>query len=185
MTTKLLPPAVILTLILASPIAPRAQAPDVTDAVPLSVEVTISRYQGDESVSSRPYVLAVTAGVGQSGLELNDRVPVPVGQATTGPDGVPRPVSFNYETLSTQISCFARTRGDGRFEVSVQVHESSVGGDRTTADASLMSYPAVFRSFDSDNTLVLRDGQTRQYVAAADPVSGATIRVDVTLTVLD
>ena len=48
-----------------------------------------------------------------------------------------------------------------------------------------VSYPAVFRSFDSDNTLVLRDGQTRQYVAAADPVSGETIRVDVTLTVLD
>ena len=183
MTTKLMPLAVILTLVLASPIAARAQ--DASDVVPLRVEVTISRYQGDELVGSRQYVLAVTAGVGQSDLELNDRVPVPVGQANVGPDGVSRPVPFNYETLSTQISCFARTRGAGRFEVSVQVYESSVGGDRTAADASLVSYPAVFRSFDSDNTLVLRDGQTRQYVAAEDPVTGETIRVDVTLTVLD
>lgn len=190
MTTKLMPLAVILTLILASPIAPlaRAQAPDVTDAASLSVEVRISRYQGDESVSSRPYVLAVTAGVGESSLELEDQVPVPIGQPNAGPDGVPRPVAFNYRSVGTQISCFARARGDGRFEVSVQVQESSVGGDddRTTADAALVSYPAAFfRSFDSNSTLVLRDGQTRQYVAAADAVTGETIRVDVTLTVLD
>jgi hypothetical protein len=183
-----MPLAVVLTLILASPITPQAQAPaqDVNDAVSLSVEVRISRYLGDESVSSRPYVLAVTAGVGESSLELEDQVPVPVGQANVGPDGVSRPVAFNYQSVGTQISCFARNRGDGRFEVSVRVQESSVGGDdRTTADASPVSYPAVFRSFDSDNTLVLRDGQTRQYVAAADPVNGETIRVDVTVTVLD
>ena len=186
MTGKLIPLAVIPTLILALPVAPQAQAPDGTDAVPLSVEVRISRYQGDELAGSRPYVLAVTAGGAESSLELDDRVPVPVGPANVGPDGVSRPVSFNYESVGTLIGCFAINRGDGRFEVSVHVRESSVGGDdRTTADASLVSYPAVFRSFNSNNTLVLRDGQTRQYVAAADPVSGETIRVDVTLTVLD
>jgi hypothetical protein len=32
---------------------------------------------------------------------------------------------------------------------------------------------------------VLRDGQSRQYLAAADRISGENIRVDVTLTVLD
>ncbi|MYH30855.1 MAG: type II and III secretion system protein [Acidobacteria bacterium] len=189
MTTKFMSLAVVLVLAVASPITPQAQAPaqDVNDAVSLSVEVRISRYLGDESVSSRPYVLAVTAGVGESSLELEDQVPVPVGQANVGPDGVSRPVAFNYQSVGTQISCFARARGDGRFEVSVRVQESSVGGDddRTTADAALVSYPAIFRSFDSDNTLVLRDGQTRQYVAAVDAVTGETIRVDVTLTVLD
>ena len=43
----------------------------------------------------------------------------------------------------------------------------------------------VFRSFESSNTLVLRDGQSRQYTAAADRVTGESIRVDVALTVLD
>ena len=43
----------------------------------------------------------------------------------------------------------------------------------------------VFRSFGSSNTLVLRDGQSRQYTAAADRVTGESIRVDVALTVLD
>lgn len=186
MTTKLMPLAVILTLLLALPIAPQAQAPDVTDAVPLSVEVRISRYQGDELVGSRPYVLAVTAGVEDSSLRLHDRVPVPVGQPNVGPDGVPRPVVFNYEMVGTQIVCFARTRGDDRFEVNVSIDESSVAGaDRASTDLSAASYPPIFRSFESDNTLVLRDGQSRQYLAAADPVSGETIRVDVTLTVLE
>lgn len=41
------------------------------------------------------------------------------------------------------------------------------------------------RSFESSNTLVLRDGQSQRYTAAADRLSGETIRVDVMLTVLD
>ena len=186
MIGRLVPLAVVLALILASPIEPQAQAPDVTDAVPLSVEVRISRYQGDELVGSRPYVLAVTAGVDDSSLRLNDRVPVPVGQPNVGPDGVPRPVVFNYEMVGTRIVCFALPRGDGRFEVNVSIDESSVAGaDRASTDLSAASYPPVFRSFESHNRLVLRDGQSRQYLAAADPVTGETIRVDVTLTVLE
>ena len=186
MTTRLMPLAAVPTLLLALPIAPQAQAPDGAAVVPLSVEVRISRYQGDELVGSRPYVLAVTAGVGDSSLRLNDRVPVPVGQPNVGPDGVPRPVPFNYEMVGTQIGCFALPRGDGRFEVNVSIDESSVAGaDRNSTDLSAVSYPPVFRSFESNNTLVLRDGQSRQYLAAADPVSGETIRIDVTLTVLE
>jgi hypothetical protein len=175
-----------LTLFPATTARAQERTPDATDAVSLSVDVTISRYQGEELTGSRPYTLSVIAGGGPATLGLDDRVPVPAGPLSVGPDGVSRPVAFNYQSVGTQISCFARNRGDGRFEVSVRVQESSVGGDdRTTADASPVSYPAVFRSFDSNNTLVLRDGQTRQYVAAADPVSGETIRVDVTVTVLD
>jgi hypothetical protein len=42
----------------------------------------------------------------------------------------------------------------------------------------------VFRSFRSTNTLVLRDGQTRQFTAATDRVSGEVVRIDVTLNVV-
>ena len=188
MTMRLMPLAVAIALVLASSIAPRAQdqAPEITDAVPLSVEVRISRYQGDRLVSSRPYVLAVTAGGGEGSVGLSDRVPVPTGPPSVGPDGMSRPVGFDYEIVGTQIGCLAQTRGDGRYEVFVDVQDTSVGGaDRTSADAGLVSYPPVFLAFQSNNTLVLRDGQSRQYVAAANPVTGETIRVDVTLTVLD
>ena len=189
MTRRIMLVAVVLALTLCHSTIARGQEQDAasgrTAIVPLSVEVAISRYQADEPVGSRPYVLAVTAGVGESSLELNDRVPVPVGPANAGPDGVRRPVSFNYATVGTQISCMARTRGDGRFEVNVSIYESSVVGyDRTATDLPAVPYPPVFRSFQSSNTLVLRDGESRQFLAAADPVTGETIRVDVTLTVL-
>jgi hypothetical protein len=190
--------AVVLALTFVSATAAGAQqegnAPGSDTVVPLSVAVTISRHQGDELVSSRPYVLAVTAGTGGGSVRMDDRVPVPIAPPRgTQADGLSGPVGFNYETVRTHIESSARYRGDGRFEVYVIVQESFLGGqeslvgggDRSSADTSSVPYPPVSRSFGSENTLVLRDGQSRQYVAAADRRSGETIRVDVALTVLE
>ena len=188
MTRRLMPLAVVLALTFVSGTAVRAQdqASAAADAVSLSVEVTISRYQGDELIGSLPYMLSVTAGSSPSTLRLDHRFPVPVGPPNAGPDGVSRPGPFNYEAVGTRIVCGARTLGEGRYEVNVVIDESSVDGDdQTSADASVVSYPPAYRSFESDNTLVLRDGQSQQYISAADRISGETIRVDVTLNVLD
>lgn len=189
MTRRLIPLAIVLALTFVSATAAPAQeqgnAPGPDAVVPLSVEVTISRYRGDEPVGSVPYMLSVTAGSGSSSLRFDDQVPVPVGPPIVGPDGVSQPMSFNYREVGTQIECAARTLGGGRYEVTVVIAESFIDGDdRTPADA-LVSYAPVYRSFRSDNTLVLRDGQSSQYAAAADRLGDETIRVDVTLTVLE
>jgi hypothetical protein len=42
----------------------------------------------------------------------------------------------------------------------------------------------LFRNFSSSFALLLKDGQSATYTSAVDPVSGETIKVDVTLTVL-
>ena len=42
----------------------------------------------------------------------------------------------------------------------------------------------VFKSFKTRNRLLLRNGQTRQFTAATDRVSGETVRIEVTLTVV-
>ena len=189
MTWRFTPLAVFLALTFVSatvaPAQEQGDAPGADAIVPLSVEVTISRYRGDELVGSLPYMLSVTAGSGPSTLRFDDRVPVPVGPPIAGLDGVSQPRSFNYEEVGTLIECVARTLGGGRYEVTVGIAERSIDGDdRTPADAAA-AYASVFRSFRSDNTLVLRDGQSRQYAAAADRLGGETIRVDVTLTVLE
>ena len=44
--------------------------------------------------------------------------------------------------------------------------------------------PPVLRTFSSDATLFLRDGQTAQLVVATDPLNGDVLKVDVTLTVV-
>jgi hypothetical protein len=42
----------------------------------------------------------------------------------------------------------------------------------------------VFRKFSSTNMLVMRDGQTREFTAATDRVSGEVVRIAVTLRVV-
>jgi predicted small secreted protein len=42
----------------------------------------------------------------------------------------------------------------------------------------------AFRSFKGVNTVLLKDGQTRQYTVATDRVTGEVLKVDVTLKVL-
>jgi hypothetical protein len=73
---------------------------------------------------------------------------------------------------------------DGRFQVSLTIEDSSVYADaRETGMLSTNGAP-VFRTFRSTNTLVLRDGQSRQVTTATDRVSGEVIRAEVTLTVV-
>lgn len=178
MIRRLAPPAVVLALALASGTAARTQdrddAPSAVDVVPLRVEVTVSRYQGDELTSSQPYSLAVTTGGLRSSLAMHTRM------AVRG-EG-----SFSYEQAGTAITCEAGVVGEGRYRIRVRIEESSIeDAGRASTVASLEPGTPIFPSFTSDATLVLRDGESRQYLAAPDRVSGETIRIDVALTVLD
>lgn len=49
--------------------------------------------------------------------------------------------------------------------------------------AGLSSTP-VLRNFKSSSSMILRDGQTGQYLAATDPVGGEVLKIDVTLNVV-
>ena len=195
MTRNLMLLAIVLALTLVPGTTLRAQqqaeAPGLTDSVALSVEVTISRYLGDELVSRRPYVLAVTARERSHGPVASLRVGgnVPLLTPMIGPvvaDGEPMPRTIANQLVRVAIECSARTLGDGRHETTVSIEELSIGGEEQPSAGTLRARGTPFvRDFSSENTLVLRDGQSRQYLAAADPVSGETVRVDVTLTVVD
>ena len=176
---------------LPPPPPPPPGTPSAEASVDLSVEVTISRYQGDELLSSLPYVLALTSErSGGGSLRMGAEVPVLTMALPASPDGAPVPGlhggPFSYRSVGTEIDSFARGLGNDRYKVTVIIVESSVyGEDATAMEAFRAPGVPVFRSFESSNTLVLRDGQSRQYTAAADRVTGESIRVDVTLTVLD
>lgn len=98
----------------------------------------------------------------------------------------PRPAqpmtSYSYRTAGTTIRCVASGGAGGEYQVSVSIDESSVlPGDQASRVGSSLDQLPVFRNIRSRNMLLLRDGQTRQYVAASDRVSGEVVRVDVTL----
>jgi hypothetical protein len=159
--------------------------------VPVDVEVVISRYQGDKKVSSLPYALTVNARYQEvreqhrTILKMGGQVPVPVMAPPATPDGTPAPFPFTgpvqYKDIGTQIDCAARPLDDGRFELFISVEDTAVASTprATTQQPAL---PAL-RTFASSNTIVLRDGQTRQFTAAADRITGEVVRVDVTLRV--
>ena len=170
------------------PAAQRAPRPPL---VPLEIQLVISRYQGEKRVSSMPYVLAVNANGERAQLNMGADVAIPSTTFTPaapadGKSPPPAPLrSYNYRNIGTAIICGATTTADdGRFEVNISVDDSSVFMKEESAGATSSGDMPAFRSFKSRNTLLLRDGQTRQYTAATDRVSSETIRIEVTLKVV-
>ena len=167
----------------------RAAEAKMNELIPVEVEVVISRYRGEKKISSLPYFLAVNAGERSQPTKLRMGANVPVPSTTFSPlataDGKPASplVSYNYRDVGTNIDCSARPLGDGRFAVYVNVGERSVVEPPATCNSNAGCAP-VIRNFESENNLVLRDGQTRQFTAAADRITGEVVKVDVTLKVV-
>lgn len=172
--------------------------PKQVQNVPLELQVVIARYQGDKRVGSLPYVLSMKSsivsrdfrpGIGAS-LRLGSRVPVRTQVVIPAADGKPATTSntVNYENVGTNIDAGASALEDGRYEVTITISESSVITDNKLASdlrgaAGMGEYP-VFRSYQSTNTLFVKEGQTTQFTAASDRVSGEVVRVEVKLTVV-
>jgi hypothetical protein len=171
---------------LAQPSPAQAQpvpTPVAPAIIPLDVQIVVNRYQDEKRISSLPYVVAVNANEESVGsLRMGAKVPVPaLSQPKDGPQTVAvGPV--NYQDIGTNIDCYAKSVEGGGFNVSITIEDTSVYTavkDGTTPPA-LANMP-VFRNFRSSNSLILRDGQTRQFTAATDRVSGEVVRVEVTL----
>jgi hypothetical protein len=163
----------------------QARQDDLQRLVPLSVDVTVARYQGEKKISSMPYVMAVNANkLGSAGpalLRMGAKVPVPTIPGAAGGVG-PMPAPVNYQDIGTNIDCTAKVV-DGGYELRISVSDTSVYTNiKDNATPTVGDMP-VFRSFQSTNTLVLNDGQSREFTAATDRVSGEVIRIGVTLRV--
>lgn len=159
--------------------APAAAAAQAEAAAPtlvgLRLEVTIGRYQGDKPVSRMPYVFSVT---GEGGgrvcrLRIGAQIPIRGANETT------------YRDVGTNIDCGIQPTGDGRFMVTVSIQETSVMAAQAL-ETNLPEFAGtpIFRSYQSNNSVVLKDGESQRFTTASDRISGETVSVEVTLTVL-
>lgn len=163
--------------------------------IPVDLEVVISRYQADKKTSSLPYALTVNTVYYQNvdsapltSLRMGGEVPLPTmspvtvdGKPMTGlPTGGP----VMYKAVGTNIDARGRILGGGRFEIWVSVQDDAIATPQSVGAGSTptTSLP-VIRSFRVSNNVVLKDGQTRQFTAAADRITGEVVKVDVTLKV--
>jgi hypothetical protein len=170
------------------------QAPQARPSVPLKVDVVFSRFQGDKRLASLPYTMWVNAVdqrfTGQQMTTLRMGVDVPVGTVsqTRGPGtSTNNPVTTtttgpDFRHVGTSIDCWAYLAEDGRYTVGVRLTDSSIfTGDPQNQTAMRLADPMAFRSFSTSNSITMRDGQTTQFAAATDKVTGEIVKVDVTI----
>jgi hypothetical protein len=165
--------------------------------VPLDVQVVVSRFQGDKRVTSLPYALTVNAvhareGIAQlAQIRMGAQVPLPT-MGTPTVDGKPVTGMLNtnpvtYKEIGTFIDADAKWLEGGAFELQISVSDTSLYRRSQNPPAGAeqiddMGLP-VLRTFTASNRVVMKDGQTKQFMLAADRISGDTLRVDVTLKV--
>ena len=166
------------------PEAPKPEAPKGDRAVEhrgptvtLRVQLVISRFQGEQKLASLPYTFVVTAGGDWTRMRMGVDTPIPVAGPSL-PDGK-APTSFQYKNVGTKIDCRANDRGEG-YQLGMRVENSSA---LTGPGASVAGAP-LFRLFETNLDLFLRDGQTVQTVASTDPVTGEVVKIDVTMNVV-
>jgi type II secretory pathway component GspD/PulD (secretin) len=186
----------LLGLVLSAPAAvpqEKSESPEPRKGItPLSVRLTVVRSQGDKKVSSLPYTLICNANDRRASAKLRLGIEVPVMATAGSKDGPP---SIQYKNVGTNIDCTAASADEGRFRLELTVEQSSVysameekmrsaAPDVEGKPLSLLGDRPVFRTFNTNFTPLLRDGQTAQYTAATDPISGEVVRIDVTLSVV-
>jgi hypothetical protein len=164
------------------PIEPAKAADPEHEIVPLEIQVVVSRVQDTKKISSLPYALAVNASIDRPPSQLRMGASVPIAQRTSTEANMPS--SVNYQEIGTNIDCRARPVGDGRFEVWLSVQDTSVYPNLPGQTIPTVGDMVALRRFQVSNSVVLRDGQTRQFTAATDRVSGEIVRIDVTLRVV-
>lgn len=169
----------------------RAERP-AKPATPLKVQVTFARYQAEKKVSNMPYTLLVNADDrARAGLAAHGATSVRMGIQVPLVAVVKEQPTVTYRDVGTNLDCSAESLEDGRFKLILTLEQmwvSSAEVDRKST-AGMMGEAAVVNSpflrvFRSNTNMILRDGQTGQYVAATDPVSGEVLKIDVTLNVL-
>lgn len=158
------------------------ERPTPTPVTALKVQVVLSRYDGDRKLASMPYTLLVNAGDRDNRVTLRMGVALPVtGVGANGP-------TTKVEDIGTNMDCTASPTDDGRFRIGLAVNHSSVyETDQRHIQATIPRVgdsAQLIRSFTSSFSLLLRDHETGQSIAATDPVTGEVMKIDVTLTVL-
>jgi hypothetical protein len=165
------------------PAATPTPTPVVTTT--LKVTIVISRFNGDKKVGSLPFVLMVVPANDSTILQMGGSVPL---YMSTSVDKDTKAVtsSWTYQSVGTRITATAG-RGvneAGQYSLNLNVDDSQLASETSDAGSNTGSRPGRMQNFTSSSRLLLRDGQTVQYIAATDKISGEVAKLDVTLNVI-
>jgi Flp pilus assembly secretin CpaC len=171
-------------LIAGSGSALRSQQPATSEAAlvltQLTVQVVMTKHQGEKKVSSVPYTLSLVANAGGDPISVRMGTRVPIVTETTH-GGAVATSNVEYADVGMGIDCLAWSTEDGRFRLSIAVEDNSVLAE-PPAGAKSGGRP-IFRTFKASQMILLRDGQSAQFTAATDKLTGEVTKLEVSLTV--
>ncbi len=172
-------PAIVPFLLLAGLARGQEKAEPIRkQPIPVRLQISLARYLGEKKVSSAPYTLSFCANDRPARLRMGTRIPIRAGKEAG---------EVTYQDVGNNIDCSAESGADGRFRLQCTLDQSFVytpEGELRTGQERAPGPVPLFRTFRTEVTLLVRDGQAAQYTSAADPVSGETLRVDGTLSVV-
>jgi hypothetical protein len=156
----------------------------VTAAAPVQLQIVISRTRGDKKISSMPHVLTVRPDdVRNLWARLRVGAQIPIPNAAPPAGATVTPSAYSFKEIGTSIDATANAQPDGRYQVNLSISETSVYGEGSEPQNLRGGAIPALRSYQSTNSVFLREGQTSQFTAGTDPLTGDIVRVDVTLTV--
>ena len=148
---------------------------------PLRVQVVFTEYEGEKKISNLPYTLLVNADDHGpvAAVRMGLRVPIEV-----------NPNQITYQDVGTNLDGHAEKADNGRFLLRLNVEKSSVYAPSASekpasvGGSEIANKQPIVQQFRTQVNLLIRDGQTIQSTVATDPVTGHTLKVDVTLNVI-
>ena len=168
------------SLILVSAMAIAGNAPDAPEepGAVLRLEVVMTRSQGDTVVARLPYSLPVHTGGDTARVYGGVQLPIVVRHEGSN--------TVMFKNAGGNVSARAWSLEDGRFKVDLSTELGGVyptNGDAAAEESEGGPAAPVLRSFSTDATLILRDGQSTVFSDSADPITGETVKTEVTLHV--
>ena len=170
---------VLLPLLASAALAQQTPEPEKGPLV--KVQVVLSRYEqlpaGERKTSSLPFTMLATSNGDKVSLRTGTQVPL----ATQGGDKV---VNFQYVDVGSNVDCTVKTAANGRFNIILSIQDRSAleKPAMVGSGASATAQP-VLRNFQYTNSILLKDGESKQFVAASDKGSGDIVKLDVTINV--
>ena len=167
----------------AKPEEAKPAPPAKGDIAPLRLLLTISRYQGDKKISSIPYSLSVS--IGGPAVRFRMGADVPYASTIMNANDATKTQSYSYRTVGVGIDVTGQLMVQpGLYKMDINVTDSWVGLSNQARGTPTVAGAPLFPHFSTNGSVLLRDGQTTQLTTAGDPITGETMRVDVTLNVL-
>lgn len=156
----------------------------------LKVQVVFTEYEGDKKLKSLPYTFLITTHTrdasGEAKVRVGSRVPVYIGGSQ----------NVTYLDVGTNIDCRAMVVSANEYQIFLSLERSWVDGDvsipiqgvaasTSGGEAHAPQFPQpVIRQYRADLSPMLKDGQSFETSLATDPLSGRTMKVEVSVSTI-